>query len=203
MQSGSDAVLERMNRRYTAGQFLERCERVRHRLDHPALTTDVMVGFPGETDADFAATCRAVEAAGFSKVHIFPYSPRQGTPAAAMPDQIPEPVKQGRAAELAALAARLRRRYLESLMGRPLQVLVERPSADRPGVLVGTSARYAPVELSGGEELIGRLVSVVAEAVGSDRLRATRVTAGRGDESSPRTPGSSHVAIRPQGHNPL
>ena len=172
LQSGSDVVLKRMNRRYTAREFLDRCGQIRRRLDHPALTTDVMVGFPGETEADFAATCRVVEEAGFSKAHVFRFSPRQGTPAADMPERVPETVKRRRAAELAELAARLRTRYFEGLVGRQLQVLVERPSADRPGVLLGRSARYAPVELPGGEELIGRLVPVTAEAVVDGRIRA-------------------------------
>ncbi len=171
LQSGSDTVLKRMNRRYTAREFLDRCQQIRRRLDRPALTTDAMVGFPGKTEADFAATRRLVEEAGFSKVHVFRFSPRQGTPAADMPEQVTESVKRRRAAELTALAARLRTRYLEGLVGRQLQVLVERPSADRPGVLLGTSARYAPVELPGGEELIGRLVPVAAEAVVDGRIR--------------------------------
>ena len=172
LQSGSDTVLRRMNRRYTAGAFLDRCRQIRSRLDLPALTADVMVGFPGETEADFAATCRVVEEARFSKVHVFRFSPRRGTPAADMPEQVPEDVKRRRAAELTQSAARLRTRYLESLVGRRLQVLVERPSAERPGVLLGTSARYAPVELHGGEELIGQFVHLAAEVVVDGRIRA-------------------------------
>jgi len=180
MQSGSDAVLRRMNRRYSVRQFVERCEQVRRQLDRPALTTDVIVGFPGETDADFAATRRVVEAVGFSKVHVFRFSPRQGTPAAEMPDDVAAAVKRRRAAELSQLARRLGHEFFESLVGRRLQVLVETPVESRPGSLRGTSARYAPVELPvempGGNELIGRLVSVNAVAVVEGRIRT-----GRGD----------------------
>ncbi|GAF75257.1 unnamed protein product, partial [marine sediment metagenome] len=172
MQSGSDAVLRRMRRRWPVGEFLKRCGQVRQSLDNPALTTDVIVGFPGETEADFAATCRAVEEAGFSKLHIFRFSPRQGTPAADMPGQVPGEVQRRRAAELAELATRLRQRYFQGLVGRRLQVLVETPAADRPGWLLGTSGRYAPVELPGGEELIGRLVPVTAAAVIDGRIQA-------------------------------
>jgi threonylcarbamoyladenosine tRNA methylthiotransferase MtaB len=165
MQSGSDAVLQRMRRRWPVRQFLQRCDEIRRRLDHPALTTDVMVGFPGETDGDFAATCRAVETAGFCKLHVFRFSPRQGTAAVDMPDQVPERAKRRRASELAERGQQLRRRFFEGLAGRALQVLVETPSADRPGLLLGTSGRYAPVELPGGNELLGRLVSVTAGPV--------------------------------------
>ncbi len=92
LQSGSDAVLARMKRRYRVAGFLERCRRIREALDQPALSTDVIVGFPGETDADFDATCRAVREAGFMKVHVFSYSPRQGTAAAEFADAVPPPV---------------------------------------------------------------------------------------------------------------
>ncbi len=172
MQSGSDAVLRRMNRRVPAGQFVERCKKVCRRLDRPALTTDVMVGFPGETDADFAATCRVVEEVGFSKVHVFRFSRRGGTPAADMPGQVPEEVKRRRAAELSELADKLRKQYFESLLGRRLQVLVESQLDKCPEMLSGTSARYAPVELPGSVELIGRLVTVVAGVVVGGRIRA-------------------------------
>jgi len=171
MQSGSDAVLRRMWRRQTVAEFLARCERARRALDHPALTTDVIVGFPGETDEDFAATCRAVEAAEFSKLHVFRFSPRRGTPATGFPEQVPEPIKRRRAAELSALGARLREAYLQSLLGRPLQVLVETPFGGHRGRLRGTAARYVPVELSGDEQLLGRLVTVISEEVLGGCLR--------------------------------
>jgi len=172
MQSGSDRVLRRMRRRWASGRFVERCRAIRESLDHPALTTDVIVGFPGESEADFEATCRAVEEVGFSKLHVFRFSPRQGTPAADMPDQVPQKVKKRRAAHLAEIGQRLRRRFSEGLAGRQLQVLVERPVEGRPGVLAGTSARYVPVELPGSEDLLGQLVHVTAGPVHDGRIRA-------------------------------
>jgi len=165
MQSGSDAVLRRMQRRWASGRFVERCHAIRESLDHPALTTDVIVGFPGESEADFEATCRAVEEVAFSKLHVFRFSPRPGTPAAAMPDQVPSKVKQRRASELAEIGRRLRRQFLESLVGRDVQVLVETPVQHSPGMLAGTSARYAPVELPGDEACLGQLVWVTAGPV--------------------------------------
>jgi threonylcarbamoyladenosine tRNA methylthiotransferase MtaB len=186
MQSGSDAVLRRMRRRGTVRQFLDQCRLARESLDHAALTTDVIVGFPGETDADFEATCRAMEEAGFSKIHIFRFSARQGTSAATMPDQVPEPIRRDRAARLARIEKRLRQRYFESLAGLPLQVLVERPMDESPGMLLGTSARYTPVELpacpaegdwatAGGDWVthrLGQLARVIAGPVVNGRIRA-------------------------------
>ncbi|MHB8899416.1 MAG: tRNA (N(6)-L-threonylcarbamoyladenosine(37)-C(2))-methylthiotransferase MtaB [Thermoguttaceae bacterium] len=172
MQSGSDSVLERMQRRWAAGRFVEKCLEVKERLDMPALTTDVIVGFPGETESEFAATCRVVEMVGFSKVHVFRFSPREGTPAASMPGQVDGRVKQERAAELDALASGLRQRYFAALVGRPMQVLVESAVADRPGVLEGTSSRYAPVELTGTMSQVGRLVDAEATGLSADGLSA-------------------------------
>jgi len=172
MQSGSDAVLERMQRRGPVRQFLKRCEEVRHALGRAALTTDVIVGFPGETEEEFAATCRVVEAVGFSKLHVFRFSPRQGTSAATLPDRVPGDVQQRRAADLIDIGQRLRKRYFETLIGRQLQVLVESAAAEHPGYVVGTSGEYAPVELPGGGQSLGRLVRVTAHKVMADRIAA-------------------------------
>ncbi len=173
MQSGSDSVLRRMNRRGTVREFIQRCDLARRRLDNPALTTDVIVGFPGETEAEHEETCRVVRQIAFSKVHVFPFSPRQGTPAAEMPDHLPEPIKQRRATQLGELAGRLRGAYFETLLGRQLQVLVETAPSDRPGVLLGTSARYAPVELPGVPNQIGQLVPLTAGSLVDGRIRVT------------------------------
>ena len=181
MQSGSDAVLERMRRRWMSGQFIEKCLSIREKLDNPALTTDVIVGFPGETDADFEATCRAVETVGFSKVHVFRFSPREGTVAAEMPDDVPAAEKQRRGAELDKLGKRLRQRFLEGLVGRELQVLVESTGIEQPGVLLGTSARYAPVEFFGTDDQIGHLVTVTAGSAGEGRILAEGLNANQPD----------------------
>jgi threonylcarbamoyladenosine tRNA methylthiotransferase MtaB len=160
MQSGSDAVLSRMRRRWESSRFVERCRQVRKALGNPALTTDVIVGFPGETEDDFQATYRTCETIGFSKIHIFRFSPRQGTPAAEMPDQVQDRVKQQRAMRLEKLGRRLRQQYLESLRGCRLQVLVESPIADKPGMMYGTSGQYVSVEVPGDWRLINQLVEV-------------------------------------------
>lgn len=172
MQSGSDAVLRRMRRRYTRRAFLDRCRRILDALDQPALTTDAIVGFPGETEADFEATCQLLEEGGLSRVHVFRFSPRPGTPAAAMPDQVPAPVKRRRAAELTKLSRRLHDRYCGSLMGRRLEVLVEGPTRPGADVLLGTADRYVQVELPAGPGRLDHLVHVTAGEVVNGRVRA-------------------------------
>src|SRR3954468_23158989 len=125
MQSGSDSVLRRMRRRWGCQRFVDRCRLVQERLDRPAITTDIIVGFPGETDAEFADTIATSRTVGFSKIHIFPFSPRRGTPAAEMPNQVPKHVKQERSQELAAVEAEMRDSYYRGLIGRRLRVLAE------------------------------------------------------------------------------
>ena len=174
LQSGSDSVLRRMRRRWGARRFVDRCRLVRERLDYPALTTDVIVGFPGETDDDFAATWRVCEEAGFSKIHIFPFSLRRTTPAAEMADQVDPQLKAERCRSLAELEASLRRRYFSGLVGRELEVLVESPAAT-PGSVMGTACRYATVEMPGDESQVRHFVRATARAVSDDRILARPV----------------------------
>ena len=156
-----------MRRRWGSQRFIDRCRLLKERLDRPAITTDIIVGFPGETDAEFAETIATSRAVGFSKIHIFPFSPRRGTPAATMPDQVPAHVQQERSRELAAVEAELRDAYFEGLRGMRLRVLVE---SQEDGVLVGTSCRYAPVELAAGTAGIGRLIDVTAGSQHDGRI---------------------------------
>ena len=146
MQSGSDSVLRRMRRRWGRRRFIDRCHLFRDSLDQPAVTTDVIVGFPGETDQEFEETCDAAREVGFSKIHIFPFSARRGTPAARLPQQLAKKTKQQRSHVLSRLELQLRDAYFKSLQGKRLRVLVEAPLvAGRDGLSVGTSCRYAPL----------------------------------------------------------
>lgn len=172
MQSGSDSVLRRMRRRWGSQRFIDRCGLLKERLDRPAITTDIIVGFPGETDAEFAETLATSRAVGFSKIHIFPFSPRRGTPAATMPDQVSAAVQQQRSRELAALETELRDEYFAGLRGKQLRVLVESNENDR---WLGTSCRYAPVELASGADSVGRLVDVTAGEARDGRVFALPV----------------------------
>lgn len=170
MQSGSDRVLARMRRRWGSRRFIDRCQLLKERLDRPAFSTDVIVGFPGETDSDFEETLNACREVGFSKIHAFPFSARPGTDAAKYDQQVPAPVRQERLTRLAQLEAELRGRYFKQLIGRTLSVLVEGAPADRSGIAQGTSCRFARVEFAGGLELDGRLVDVRIEATHDDYL---------------------------------
>jgi threonylcarbamoyladenosine tRNA methylthiotransferase MtaB len=170
LQSGSNAVLQRMQRRWPVERILERCVAARQALDEPALTTDVIVGFPGESDEDFAATCEVVSQARFAKLHIFRFSPRTGTPAAELPDRVPSAVCQRRAAELDALGEQLRIASWQRLAGWQLEVLVETTDTGRPGHVVGTSERYVPVSFAASASHIGQLVSVRATTASADAL---------------------------------
>jgi threonylcarbamoyladenosine tRNA methylthiotransferase MtaB len=172
MQSGSDRVLRRMRRRWGSKRFADRCRLARESLDRPALTTDVMVGFPGESEADFEQTCRMIRAVGFSKLHVFPFSARPGTPAAARPDQIPNSVKTQRARHLSEIERELRHEYFASLAGSQLTVLAESVAAGPLGFVQGTSCRYAPVKMPGDESLLGRLVDVTAGPASSEGILA-------------------------------
>jgi threonylcarbamoyladenosine tRNA methylthiotransferase MtaB len=167
LQSGSDSVLRRMRRRWSLRMFLDRCRHVREALDRPAITTDVIVGFPGETEDEFKQTLRTCREAGFSKIHAFPFSKRRGTPAAEMPNQIDRTLKADRIDRLQALEAEVRRDYYDSLVGSDAELLVE--AIDEPtGDLIGTTDRYAQARLKwqgGGHEnqLIVAKVSGIEE----------------------------------------
>lgn len=157
LQAGDDAILERMHRPYRIARFLERVEHAKAQVPGLGLSTDVIVGFPGETAEQFAATLRVTEQVGFSKLHVFRYSQRPGTPAAGMPDQVPEPEKKARARELIALGNELRRRFHEAHVGERLEVLVEGAGE---GIADGTSDNYIKVRFQGGPELADQMVTV-------------------------------------------
>ncbi|MEM6364204.1 MAG: tRNA (N(6)-L-threonylcarbamoyladenosine(37)-C(2))-methylthiotransferase MtaB [Planctomycetota bacterium] len=144
LQSGSDSVLRRMRRRWSKRMFLDRCELLRQSLQTPAITTDVIVGFPGETEQEFRETLQTCQDAGFSKIHAFPFSRRRGTPAAEMPDQVSKEVKAERIDRLEALEADLRSRYFDSLVGRELEMMIESIQDNETS---GTTCRYAPAKM--------------------------------------------------------
>ncbi len=144
LQSGCDRTLAAMNRRYTTRQYLEAAELIRSCFPDAVFTTDVMVGFPGETEEDFRQSLQFVEDFGFLKCHIFPYSVRSGTAAASLPGQLERAEKQGRAKLMAEAAASARRKLLESFAGREAQVLIEQPSGGR---LTGYTRHYIPCSL--------------------------------------------------------
>ncbi|MFM9963994.1 MAG: tRNA (N(6)-L-threonylcarbamoyladenosine(37)-C(2))-methylthiotransferase MtaB [Planctomycetaceae bacterium] len=177
LQSGSDTVLARMRRRYRVAQFLESVAKLHERLPNPALSTDIIVGFPGETDEEFEQTLDTCRQARFMKIHVFPFSRRRGTRAALMPNSVAAPVKKARCQELTRQEAELTRQYSATLVGREVEVLVEGLSKTRPGFAQGTDRRYVTVELPGDERDFGHLVTGLALRTESNDLLATRLSA--------------------------
>jgi len=171
VQSGSDRILRAMKRGHTAAEYLEKIERVRAARPGLSLTTDIIVGFPGETEDDFAATLALVEAAGFDEAYSFIYSARPGTPAAALPDDTPLAVKKERLARLQALIERQSQAYVETLVGSVQTVLVEGPAKRGQGRLFGRIGNNRVVNFLASEQLVGQLVDLKITAVSVHTLR--------------------------------
>ncbi len=162
LQSGSDTVLRRMNRRYTAEEYLEKSDILRRHYKDPALTTDVIVGFPGETEEEFSETCAFVRQVAFYRIHVFPYSRRDGTAAARMPEQIPNRVKEERAKELSRIAGEMTADYLTHWEGRQVEVLFEEPTViDGKQQFEGFTPEYVRVRVRSEEDLCNRIRKVV------------------------------------------
>lgn len=161
LQSGSDGVLRRMNRRYTSEEYSEGCRLLREYYEKPAITTDVIVGFPGETEEEFQETVDFIKRISFFEMHVFKYSRREGTRAAAMEDQIPESKKAERSDCLLKLEAELSGSFRESFVGTETEILVEE-EVERDGVRwqIGHTREYVRVALQAREELSGSIVRV-------------------------------------------
>ena len=164
LQSGCDETLRRMNRKYTAAEFAEKVRLLREAFDRPALTTDVIVGFPGETEEEFAATVAFLEEIRFAQTHVFRYSRRKGTVADRMPDQIPEPVKAERSAVLLDLNRKNRLAYAKQFIGERREVLLEtaEEGADSP-VWTGYTPEYLRLRVSASDGMPGQYVSVTVK----------------------------------------
>ena len=161
VQSGSDRILRAMNRRYTAGAYLEKIAKIRAAVPDVSLTSDIIVGFPGETEEDFQATLDMMKAADYDMVFSFIYSPRAGTPAASMPDQVPREVSSERMDRLLALGASIADRRNERFVGRRIRVLAEDVSKTDASMLTGRGDPVRPVHFAGDRSLIGQFVEVV------------------------------------------
>jgi tRNA-2-methylthio-N6-dimethylallyladenosine synthase len=174
LQSGSTRILKAMRRTYGRERYLRLVDEMRTGIPDLALTTDLIVGFPGETEGDFAETLEVVEEVGFDGAFTFVYSPRAGTEAAALPDQVPEEVKQDRIERLIELCQRVAHERNRARIGSVEEVLVEGPSRTDPNVLRGRTRRNTTVNFSGGGEA-GALVDVRIDDGTSTTLRGTRV----------------------------
>jgi threonylcarbamoyladenosine tRNA methylthiotransferase MtaB len=168
LQSGDDGVLEAMHRPYRVRDYVDAVRRVRDRIAGVALATDIIVGFPGESDDAFGATMAVAEAIGFSKLHVFRYSARPGTDAARRDDEVPPDIKRQRSKRLIELGNEMRQRFLAAHLARPLEVLVEDERVvDGVTVCSGQTSDYVRVWFE-GKGLLGSVVEVVGEAVRAD-----------------------------------
>jgi tRNA-2-methylthio-N6-dimethylallyladenosine synthase len=169
VQSGSDRVLAAMNRKHTASDYLRVIERLRAARPDITLTSDFIVGFPGETEADFHETLRLIEEVNYSGAYSFKYSARPGTPAAELGDQVPEAEKSERLARLQKLVERDRRAFDEKCVGKTLEVLLEKPGR-LPGQLVGRSPYLQSVHVMAAPEHIGEVKMVTITGLGTYTL---------------------------------
>ena len=161
LQSGCDETLRRMSRRYTSEEYYEKCMLLRKYFAHPALTTDVIVGFPGETEEEFEKSKAFIDKVDFYETHIFKYSKREGTKAAVMDNQIPEQIKTARSNELLELGQKKRIKYEEQFVGTTVQVLMEEQvEIGGETYQVGHTKEYVKVALKTGENLQNQLVDV-------------------------------------------
>jgi len=160
LQSGDHDVLRAMNRRYTPVEFLGAVARIRARLARPAITTDVMIGFPGETDAQFANTLRICRSAAFSRMHVFPFSPRPGTPAADMTPRVADATVRERETRALELAREMALQYKQGFEGDVVRPLIEGRRDRKTGLLTGLTERYLSVRFAGPDALMNRIAPV-------------------------------------------
>jgi tRNA-2-methylthio-N6-dimethylallyladenosine synthase len=178
LQSGSSRILKAMRRTYDRGRYLDRVAQIREHVPDCALTTDIIVGFPGESGEDFAQTLEVTELVGYDGAFTFMFSPRRGTEAATMPDQLPHPVKRERMEALVELVQRRARERAERFVGRTMEVLVEGPSRTDPSRLRGRIGHNKTVNFEGTAEP-GALVEVQITGATSTTLSGHELLASR------------------------
>ena len=175
LQSGDDGILEAMNRPYRIGRYMDAIDRAKQALPEVALATDIIVGFPGESDAAFESTMDVVRDVGFSKLHVFRYSARPDTAAAEMRDDVNGNVKRERSKRLIDLGNEIRRRFLAAHLARPLEVLVEDERViDGVSVCSGQTDDYVRAWFE-GEGLLGSMVAIEGHEIRADGIRGARV----------------------------
>ncbi len=161
LQSACNDTLKRMNRKYTIEEYMGSCERLRRAFDRPALTTDVIVGFPGETEEEFATTCQNLELLNLYEMHVFKYSKRRGTVAEGMPNQVSESVKNSRSEVLLAMTARQKQAYEDSFRGETLQVLIEEKVEGKEGNwYTGHTERYMKIAIQSDVDVCNQIIHV-------------------------------------------
>lgn len=177
LQAGDDEVLKRMRRKYTTAEFGEKIEKIHRIMPDAAITTDVIVGFPGETEEMFRNGYRFMEQMQFAEMHVFPYSKRTGTPAARMEDQIDEEIKNARVHELIDLSERMQLDYANRFVGQVLEVIPERVTKGAPdsGLIVGYTDNYLQVVFPGDDSMFGEMVKVKVTEAGVNECKGELV----------------------------
>lgn len=176
LQSGSDSVLKRMNRKYTSEQYAQAAEKLRAAIPNATFTTDIIVGFPGESDEHFWETMDFAKKIGFMKIHVFPYSPRKGTVAAGYKDVVKSEVKKERADVLGELSDRMQTAHLETLIGKTVEVLVEQMISDEKITAEGHTRSFEKILIDGAGALSsGQTVRVKISSVETDCCRGVVV----------------------------
>lgn len=170
LQSGSDTVLNRMNRKYTTKEYKNIVNTIRKHMPDAGITTDIIVGFPGETDEEFEETYKFVEEIGFSRIHVFKYSPRKGTPAAKYENQIDGNIKNKRSEDLIALGDRLMKEFNERFIGRTMSMLVEEESKKEKELMEGYTTNYIRVKVEKDNNLLSNIIDVKINSTKNDFL---------------------------------
>lgn len=181
LQSGDNDVLRRMRRPYTRETFQEVVMRIHDRMPHAAIGADVLIGFPGERQSAFEGTFNTVKDLPLTYLHVFPFSPRNGTPAAGYPDQVPAPEVKRRCRRMRELGRAKREAFCRSAVGQTVAVLAERARDERTGLLRGVSGNYLTVLFEGGDALKNTVVPVVVERVGPGGRVAGRRIGGHSE----------------------
>ena len=162
LQSGSATVMERMHRKYTKEQFLSKIKRLREYCPDIMISTDVITGFVGETEEEFLETRNFIIECGFNQLHVFPFSPRSGTLAFNMPNQVPADIKKERTRNLLELSKELWNKYVDAYVGKEINVLVEKYD-DKKKVNIGHTSNYIEVAVPSNEGMVGSVITVKLE----------------------------------------
>ena len=170
LQSGCDKTLSRMNRKYTCKQFEEITDGLRKNYPDAAITTDIMVGFPGETDEEFAETVEFVKRISFADAHIFQYSPRKGTPAASFPNQVPPETKEKRSKIIAEITSESSLKFKQRFIDSTAEVLFEHRCHDKRGYYEGKTGNYLTVTAASGEDISGKFAKVKLQKITKDGI---------------------------------
>ena len=170
LQHGSNRLLKRMGRDYTTQEFFILCQTLKRKVPHIAITTDLIIGFPGETEEDFLETCSYVKRIAFSKIHVFPYSERKGTGAVKHAGKVPQNIKHIREKKVLEISKQLSIEFYSSCLGTTQEVLVEQMRDQKSGLLQGYASNYIPVLLDGADSLKGKLMTVLLDRIEDDKV---------------------------------